>query len=209
MATKILECFSAVLSKLQLQGLREAGAQIATNYESDLSGPYLEAYKGGQLESVPQQFLNDPDPVTGLTLLHCAALNGQIEVLKYLLSQGADPHLVTPSGQTALHCAALKNQTEAVEYLLSQGCDINAQDKQGSTPLHYAMMHEKTHAAFQLLRQGADPHRVNKYDLSPLAQFAACIKERGDHRDVLRLHPSVIISAIGALGLDMPGGLEE
>lgn len=53
-----------------------------------------------------------------MTLVHVAAQNGQLEVLKYLASMQADFRLPDVSGENVLHKAALKGDLPVLCYLL-------------------------------------------------------------------------------------------
>lgn len=57
------------------------------------------------------------------------------EVADMLLKGGADINAVDDSGATALSAAAIKNNRRVVELFLARGADVNVADKQGETPL--------------------------------------------------------------------------
>jgi len=61
--------------------------------------------------------INDQSSPQKDTPLHYAATEGNIEVIKFLLEQGADTKLTNSLGRTALANASLKNNTEAVNLL--------------------------------------------------------------------------------------------
>ena len=71
----------------------------------------------------------------GSTLLLGA---GSIQMVKFLVANGANVKAKDRTGTTALHLAALRGQTEVVNLLLQKGSDVNATESDGSTPLHYA-----------------------------------------------------------------------
>lgn len=79
--------------------------------------------------------------VKGLTALHAAALNGHSEVVRFLLSAGADQNAVfdteTLHGLKALHGAAWFGHVEAVQLLLQDG-DKDVASAEGVRPLHLA-----------------------------------------------------------------------
>lgn len=90
----------------------------------------------------------DPDPeevlVGGKTMLHLAALNGQLAVVNWLCEQATKSGLgremmdaKDDKGQTPLHLAALFGQLDIVKKLLENGADIDAQSNDGSTALHF------------------------------------------------------------------------
>lgn len=69
----------------------------------------------------------------GKTALHLASRN--INMLRLLLDQRADPNLLDGCGRTALHSAGC---VEVCEALLSAGVDANLCDRDGRTALHYS-----------------------------------------------------------------------
>lgn len=52
------------------------------------------------------------------TPLHEAAQNGHTDILKYLLSKGANPELVDTNGRTPLHLACISSNIPATRALL-------------------------------------------------------------------------------------------
>lgn len=72
-------------------------------------------------------------------LMHKAAVNNQMEVIKYLLEQKVNIDSYVPGNETPLHQAVLYGRWGIVEYLLQQGAEVNAQDQAGATPLFYAI----------------------------------------------------------------------
>jgi len=76
------------------------------------------------------------------TPLHYAALNGDMDILMYLIEKGARI-ASDQSGETPLHLAALNGHYKAVKYLVEMGSDVNSQTSSGSTPLHYACLNKK------------------------------------------------------------------
>lgn len=70
--------------------------------------------------------------------LHRAAADGDIELVKSLISKGADVDTKDEDGWTPLHFAAYRGQKEVAEVLIAKGASISATDTSGSTPLHWA-----------------------------------------------------------------------
>ncbi|XP_065906869.1 uncharacterized protein [Dysidea avara] len=70
----------------------------------------------------------------GDTSLHCAAQWGHLEVVKLLLSRGANVNSVNKSGDTPLHKAAQWGHRIIAERLLSKGADPDSVNKTGDTP---------------------------------------------------------------------------
>jgi len=70
----------------------------------------------------------------GLGLIHWAADRGSAEVLKIIISFGADVNLVDSDMQTALHYAASCGHVECITVLLENKADLNVKDADGLDP---------------------------------------------------------------------------
>lgn len=78
----------------------------------------------------------DMPDIAGLTALsHVAMNNVNGEVIKTLLSSGANPNTQDKYGVTPLLLAIKNNQVEAAEMCLKHGGDLNTEDRNGITPL--------------------------------------------------------------------------
>ena len=73
----------------------------------------------------------------GLTPLHFAAENGQLQVAKLLIESGALVDAKYINGLTPLHRAALHGHTEILKLLIENGATIDAKGGVEKTPLHY------------------------------------------------------------------------
>lgn len=85
-------------------------------------------------------------------------------VIKYLITHGADITLPNAKGNTPLYCALkLKNKVRVVpdqlffvlSYLFAKGAPVNVSNKRGSTPLHCATKYSFDQAVTVLLQKGA------------------------------------------------------
>ncbi len=76
----------------------------------------------------------------GRTLLHCAALSGNTELVKQLAENSSfNLNAMDTEGRTALHYAARNGCTDIVQLLVEElKCNINSVDQTGTTPLHLA-----------------------------------------------------------------------
>ena len=84
---------------------------------------------------------SDPDhwDGAGWSALMYAAGAGHVEMVAYLLDQGAEIDMQWASGYSALHEAALWARWETVELLIERGANVNLRDHVvGETPLHAA-----------------------------------------------------------------------
>ena len=98
----------------------------------------------------------------GLTAIHIVGFNGNLEILKELINQGADIKAVTNNKETILHLAAgvQQNQNkELVKYLLDNKDikqKLEARQKNGWTAIHIAAVNGNLERLSELINQGAD-----------------------------------------------------
>ena len=95
------------------------------------------------LDNIPNDLLprdvSDAANIDGMTALHFAAQNGDIDVLRYLVEHGADIKAQdTIHSRADLHFAAENGDLECVKYLAEHGADLLDKDAYGATALHYA-----------------------------------------------------------------------
>ncbi|XP_018413383.1 PREDICTED: ankyrin-3-like [Nanorana parkeri] len=76
---------------------------------------------------------------SGETLLHVAASNGHVPVIRFLISKGAKVDAKDRKRRTPLHRAAENGHEEAVKVLLQAGANIYSQDTDCLTPMHLAV----------------------------------------------------------------------
>lgn len=113
--------------------------------------------------------------------IHEAARVGKSEMVKYLVSKGADVNARNNAGETPLDCAAYNGHIEIAGYLLSEGADIDARDKNGSSPLHDVIKISKVEMARYLATQGANIDTKDDYGKTPLHDAATM-----GHLDILQ-----------------------
>ena len=77
-----------------------------------------------------------------------------LELIDWLITQGADINAKDEYERTPLHYHAQVNNVERVALLLEKGADIEAQDKYKNTPLHFAEYNAEV--AQLLIEKGAD-----------------------------------------------------
>src|SRR5207244_2589367 len=75
----------------------------------------------------------------GITALRVASGRGHTEVVRILLSSGANPNICDKSRITPLMVSSQICNIEIVQVLLSAGANVNAIDNQGRTALMFAL----------------------------------------------------------------------
>ena len=100
--------------------------------------------------------------------LHLAAKEGLPELVRVLLSKGAEVDAKNRRKETALHLAASEGNEEVVRLLLQNNADVDAKNDFESTPLHLASFEGKEKIARVLLEHNADPNAQDQYQDTPL-----------------------------------------
>ena len=107
----------------------------------------------------------------GRTLLIHSALYKRIEIVRWLLENGALIDEKDMQGLSALHCAVISNNCEIAEYLLEQRADIDIRDNFGNTPLMRAGLNMDMIKLF--LDHGADYTLENNAGITVLKKYEA------------------------------------
>ena len=139
------------------------------------------------------------------TALHAAARNGHLEIVQYLVGQGASVSSTDAAGATPLHAAVESGNLEIVRLLVSKGANVNAKDSSGETPLHYAASYGNKAIATHLVDNGGDltiassdgttPAQVA--DLSGHTEVETYLESKTPRPDLVVQSPSVDNSTPG------------
>ncbi|PNJ03426.1 EHMT2 isoform 6 [Pongo abelii] len=108
----------------------------------------------------------------GWTPIIWAAEHKHIEVIRMLLTRGADVTLTDNEENICLHWASFTGSAAIAEVLLNARCDLHAVNYHGDTPLHIAARESYHDCVLLFLSRGANPELRNKegdtaWDLTP------------------------------------------
>ncbi|WP_264329775.1 MULTISPECIES: ankyrin repeat domain-containing protein [unclassified Wolbachia] len=142
---------SAPLHFLAVSGDYEAISAIITHIERHYPGELVKT-------------VNVKDNL-GQTPLHHASYNGNLRVVEYLISKGADINVRSENDWVPLHYASRSGVLAVVEHLISKGADVNARSKDDWVPLHLAACIGELDVVKCLINKGAD---VNANATKPL-----------------------------------------
>ena len=101
----------------------------------------------------------------GENAMMLAALNGDVDLVKLLISKGAE---VNKKGWAPLHYAATNGQDEVAQLLIDHSAYIDAGSPNGTTPLMMAARGNHITTVKVLLDAGADPTIKNQLGLTAL-----------------------------------------
>jgi len=101
-----------------------------------------------------------------------ATENGDLEMVKLLIENHANPNIKPFNGVTAIINAAIQNQFEIAEYLVNHGANINAQDENGVTAIHYSAAYNDFEITDMLIFYGADISIADNKGNTPLITAA-------------------------------------
>ena len=152
-------------------------------------GPLIQACRLGKLNKLEELIaagvnVNARDE-HNQTALNCAVYRGDIEMVKWLLHEGAD---VNAKGEypdkTALMEAATWGNVEIAEILLKAGAEVNVQDDLGCTALMWATISNYANPRIieTLLDAGANVNMKDKDGDTALA-----IAQRAGNKEVVQL----------------------
>ena len=117
--------------------------QLACFFNQEAIALWLIA-QGADVQAVAQNDLH-------IQPLHAVVTNGNLTIVRALLTQGADVNARQQNAFTPLHTAAAAGNVALVELLLAHGADKTAQDGDGRIPYDHAQLSEQT-AVYALLQ---------------------------------------------------------
>lgn len=130
--------------------------------------------------------------------LFLASANGDLKIVRELLSGYANPNARDATGKNALHWAAVSGHVGTVECLVGYGrLWVDARDKDGCTPLHLASFNGHFPVVECLVKAGAVVDAMDGKESTAL--LFAC---RGGHLDIVKflIEHSAKVNIFNALG---------
>jgi hypothetical protein len=103
----------------------------------------------------------------GITAMHSAAINGQLEAMKTLLQLSADIHAKAADAATPLHAAAATGHVDAVKTLLGWVSPSNEHVASRTTPLCPRLGCSLLHRRRALPELPSCPSQVCNFKLRP------------------------------------------
>ena len=122
----------------------------------------------------------------GVSALHYAVYDGRIDVIRFLLENGADVNIRDKRDCTPLHQAVRAGTVELIDLLVENGADLEATDHHGCTPLLLAAKLGHFDDLKKLVKLGADLTAEDNQGLSIDAY--ARLNRRADMRTFLIEH---------------------
>ncbi len=127
--------------------------------------------------------VNDIDE-RSMTALHWASGNGNVEMVKILIDNGANVNAQEKSGYTPLHFAAGKGFNDVISVLVKSGADINKPAADNSTPLHFSAECDQTGSVNLLVKLSAN---VNAQESSGKRVLHIISKSKSDSTETVFL----------------------
>lgn len=104
----------------------------------------LDYAKEGKKAEILQALINNKYGSEQDSLLHLAAMIGEVNAVRYLIGKGIDVNVRNALHHTPLHLAAGIGHENVVKILVKEGkAEIDVFDARNQTPMHYAVNNKK------------------------------------------------------------------
>jgi len=163
------------------------GAEVnPTNNTKYRIPPLSWAVSSGNTELVKILLTRGADPkARDGNILRSAASGGDTEIVEMLITHGADPKALS-DGMTPLHDASEGGRDEVVKLLLAKGAEVNAKRFDGATPLMSAADRGHKTCVEILLAKGASINAIDDKGNTPLHWAVA--RENKEMVEILLAH---------------------
>ncbi len=150
--------------------------ELLLKHEQNLLLQYLRAVRRSQRSACRFNSVVNFQNYDGNSPLHLAVVEGQFDIVKTLVTAGANVNLPNLDGLSPLHAAVQAGRVDIARFLILNGAFVNQQDIEGDTPMHWAVRHGQYQMLNLLLDQGAGFDIKNSDAETPLL-LAASINE--------------------------------
>ncbi len=170
---RMLEARVEAARRLAARGDTVGAANAGSNENS------MTAEEAEELRRVQALAANSPDLINkrekaGLPPLHLAIQRGHLNVVRFLLANGASPSVADANGWTPLYLAALRGQLSALRVLLESGISVDQPlPESGMRALHAATESGNNAVISFLLAEGANVNAKDKEGRTALHIAAA------------------------------------
>jgi hypothetical protein len=100
--------------------------------------------------------------------LHDAVRANDLEVVRFLISQGIEVNKADEYGYTPLHLAVRLHNLEITKFLISNGANVNTWDNFGDTPLLDSTRNNDTEISKELICNGSKRNVADKHNMTTL-----------------------------------------
>ncbi|XP_074594797.1 palmitoyltransferase ZDHHC17-like [Brevipalpus obovatus] len=127
-----------------------------------------------------------------VTLLHWAAINNRLEIVKYFLAKGADPNAIGGDlKSTPLHWATRQGHLRMIVLLIQNKADPKIMDGEGCNCLHLAAQFGHTSIVAYLLAKGLDINTPDTNGMTALTWSSFRISAEDPTRLLINLGANV------------------
>ena len=101
--------------------------------------------------------------------IHIACASGKLDVVKFLINNGADVNTKNNQLMLPIHVACINGNAEMIDLLADLTRDLNTRDKHKHTPLHYAIEYDRDASQIiRLISNGADDKELTSSHVTML-----------------------------------------
>lgn len=162
-------CISILQLLLKCMNFKIASKEtdLADFYEPDSIVQNRESILGNTLNIIQYYIQRDGIDIqdeSGRTPLHYATRNGHLEVVKFLIQQGADVNVKDFGELVPLQEAVKGGYFDITKFLIQHGADVKSKDRLGNTILYEAITENHVTVAAYILNTLLESHHANTKD---------------------------------------------